>query len=328
MSIENNIIMFDTNIWLKILNENGRMTNRNKIVNEDFLIELENKNIFGIFNISVIEILMRFKRDNNIQKIRNFLSFISRHELWIGTIECVFFDDVTINIKELSKRNDQELFDEIDKLQENRFELKSSIVTLWITSLIEMLFICFVDSDSERNDVIKYCNEKTVDIKQELIRYFKFIEANPQQRCKNLLQIVNTIYKDVFDNFATKFKYNEKYVKVKNMFNKLDSKASISYMYRGVFESAFMEHYKYRIEMMLNNYFDNELFKKIFYQRLKSFMQGEPLQRNDVEDMLMLSTLELYDKLIIVTEDNKMKNFLKENTYDIGNEICEKLIMK
>ena len=35
MSIENNIIMFDTNIWLKILNENGRMTNRNKIVNED-----------------------------------------------------------------------------------------------------------------------------------------------------------------------------------------------------------------------------------------------------------------------------------------------------
>ena len=66
----------------------------------------------------------------------------------------------------------------------------------------------------------------------------------------------------------------------------------------------------------------------IFYQRLKSFMQGEPLQRNDVEDMLMLSTLELYDKLIIVTEDNKMKNFLKENAFDIGNEICEKLIMK
>ena len=91
MSIENNIIMFDTNIWLKILNENGRMTNRNKIVNEDFLIELENKNIFGIFNISVIEILMRFKRDNNIQKIRNFLSFISKNELWIGTIKCVFF---------------------------------------------------------------------------------------------------------------------------------------------------------------------------------------------------------------------------------------------
>ena len=42
----------------------------------------------------------------------------------------------------------------------------------------------------------------------------------------------------------------------------------------------------------------------------------------------MLSTLELYDKLIIVTEDNKMKNFLKENAFDIGNEICEKLIMK
>ena len=57
-------------------------------------------------------------------------------------------------------------------------------------------------------------------------------------------------------------------------------------------------------------------------------MQGEPLQRNDVEDMLMLSTLELNDKLIIVTEDNKMKKFLEENTYGIGNEICEKLIMK
>jgi len=328
MNIEKNIIMFDTNIWLKILNENGRRKNRNNVINEDFLIELENKNIFGIFNISVIEILMRFKRENNIQKIRDFLDFISKHDLRIGMIESVFFDDVRINVKELSKKKDQELLDEIDKLQEKRFELKSSIVTLWIISLLEILFIGFVNSDLERDEVIKYCNEKSLDIKKKLIKYFKRIEDNSQLRCKNLLEIVNSVYREVLDNFSTKFKCNEIYFKAKDMFQNLDSKTSISYLYIGVFESSLMKHYKNRIEIMLNEYFDNKLFKKIFYQRLKSFMQGEPLQRNDVEDMLMLSTLELNDKLILVSEDNKMKKFLKENTYGIGNEICEKLIMK
>ena len=115
---------------------------------------------------------------------------------------------------------------------------------------------------------------------------------------------------------------------MQNEISKLAPNQSISYVFKGVYDSELMSVYRRRIDAGLDKYFHSEIFKDIFYKRLKAFMQGECLQKNDVEDMLMLSVLEKDNNIILVTDDNKMISYIKNNKYNIGNKIHDSLINK
>ena len=126
---------------------------------------------------------------------------------------------------------------------------------------------------------------------------------------------------------------------MQNKINELKPEQSISYIYIGVFNSYPMNIYKNRIiNRKLDLTFNSKILKEIFLLRLKDFMQGEPLQRNDPEDMIMLSVMEFDNKIILVTDDNKMISYMNnDNCYSkidneikhrfkVGNEIHELLL--
>lgn len=323
MDITNKKIVFDTNIWLKLFSQ----SNLSKNVDENYFLKLKSENQFAIFNISLIECLMRFKRQNNIKAIRNSINYINENKIIIGNIQCSNFCVDIENIYELNSKTNEDIFLEIDELARKRFECKSTIITLWIACICELLFVAFVDTDERRDEVINFCNKETLNIKEELIKYFIQNESLTKSSNKNLLKIVNKIFINLLDKFSERFEYNNDFLEFKKKFKKIDDKNnSISYIYKGVFKSNIMFVYQHRINRTLERFYPSKLFKQIFYIRLEAFMQGEPLQKNDVEDMIMLSMLE-YDKdIIIVTQDNKMRNFLKDNNYEIGNTICDFLL--
>lgn len=323
---KNKIIVFDTNMWLKLFNE----SKKENIIDKSYYKELKTNNHFCILNICLIECLMRYKRQKNIHMIRSIIEYIHENNVIIGNISCLFFNPNGIkNLSNLKNNSDEKIYAQIKEWEKNRFEFKSRMITLWILTLIELLFVAFVDSDEERDRAIEYCEGKSEEIKNRLSQYFEKIEENEEHSSKNLLNIVNEIYKDIFFEFSLEFKCNECYLAVKEGLKEVDKKnPSISYIYKGLFKSPIMEYFKKRIDITLDNNFDSQIIKQVFYLRLKAFMQGEALQKNDIEDMLILSTLELDKNIIIVTDDNKMRSFLKDNNYTLGNEICDKLLIK
>lgn len=323
--VKNKILIFDTNIWLNIFSKS------NKSINNDYIDYLKKDNQFAIFNVSIIEILMRFKRQKNFKKIREFLQYLEFHikneDVIIGNIQCTSFYCDFNKITELRFLTDQKLILEIEKLEDIRFEFKSSIISLWLICLMEILFTTFTDSYKEKDKIVELCNKRIISLRDELIKYFKTMEQ-AKNNPKSLNKIINKLFNDMFYENLKEYELNSKYIITKSKLENLKSYQSISYLYIGIFQSEFMDIYKQRIDRTLDYFFPSTTFKKIFYLRLESFMQGEPLQRNDVEDMLMLSMFDFEKNLIIVTQDKKMKSFLKDNNYDIGNIICDKIIKK
>ncbi len=323
--MKNKILLFDTNTALKLFKDLTKNTN----IDKKFLDELRKNNTFAIFNMTVIELLMRFKRERNITKIRKILNYIHENNIIIGNIQCCFFIPKINKLGDLNELDNKRLLEKIEEMENDRLEFKSTIITLWINCLIEILFMGFIDDKNDYKKVLEFSNEECIFIKDKIFNFFKEKENTSCSEKIKLLPIVNEIYIEVFEKFSRKFKCNRIYSIVKKELNKLDSKQSISYIYKGFFKNIVIgTDYKERIDKFLDEYYNCDLFKEIFYLRLQAFMQGEPLQKNDVEDMLMLSTLELDKNILIITEDNKMRSFLKNKGHDIDIEVCDKILKK
>ena len=319
------ILVFDTNIWISLI------SNSNKY-NKEYLNILKKQYEFGIFNMSLIEFFMRFKREKKIFKIKEIIKYIHNNNIYVGKIECPNFEINVDNFYFLISKSDEELIKEIDKLQNERIRFKSSVISLWIQNIIELLYIAILEDKSNEKDIeniFMMSNNQLKSIYNKLFEYFNNLENEEKVRSKNILDIVNKIYKEIFYSIdIKKLNYNEKvYNNIKLQIENLTEIQSVSYIYKGIYKNDFMNLYINRINKSLKRIFNNEIFSKIYLMRLESFMQGEPLQRNDVEDMLMLSTKELdvYNRMIIVTKDKKMKSFLKKINENDGEEIYKKL---
>ena len=327
MEISNKYIFFDTNMWLKILSKKSE-------INRDLLENLQKKNQFGMYNISLIEILMRFYRKKNFKKIKEVLKYINvninNEKLVIGNINSPNFNINESKIMELMNKNDDDILSAaIEKFKKNRFEFKSSIIALWIVILLEIYSPAFTDDKSKVDDIVRCFESKSSKIKDIFVKYFYETEES-ELKSKNLRDITNKVFKEIFNEVAkeTNIIHNQNYILMQNEISKLAPNQSISYVFKGVYDSELMSVYRRRIDAGLDKYFHSEIFKDIFYKRLKAFMQGECLQKNDVEDMLMLSVLEKDNNIILVTDDNKMISYIKNNKYNIGNKIHDSLINK
>ena len=320
--MENKILIFDTNIWIELL----KNKNSKKRYNVDYFEELKENFSIGIFNMSIIEYLMRFKRKNNLDKIREIINYIKINNFSIGQITSPNFNDFPKNYDYLLNLDDNDLIIEIDKLQRKRLSFKSDVISMWIMSLIEIIFINIISEPNEIGDLFVEINKQFVNVKKELYDYFILMEEKDENK-KNICKIFNDIYINVFFSVnIEKFRYSKKiYDDICFEINNLKSNQSISYLYKGVYSTEFMNIYKKRLNRSLDKYYNNNFFKDIFYERLECFMQNEPLQKNDVEDMLMLSMLEKNNNIIIVTKDKKMKLFMKKINKDYSEEICNKL---
>ena len=196
--------------------------------------------------------------------------------------------------------------------------------------MFELSCPAFANNYEHADQIVLCCESKSTKIKNAFIEYFYLIEGN-NKKVKNLRSITNKIYKDMLDEIAkeTNIVDNDLYKSFQNEINKLDDTQSISYLYKGFYNSKAMASFKYRIIRTLDFYFNSENFKNIFFERLNAFMQGECLEKNDVEDMLMMSVMEFDNNIILVTDDEKMKNFLEQKEeYKIGNKIHNILLKK
>ena len=319
------IIIFDTNIWLQLFNTKKKSIN----YNQQYLNELRKNSKIGIFNISLIECLMRFKRKNNINKIKEIVSYIKDNNIYIGQISCSNFDSFPTDYNYILELDDDAITKEIDKLQDIRLCFKCSVISLWIECIIELFFIVIIDEKEDFDIVFQIASSKMKYIYSEIFNYFTQNELNDDKIKNNLCDIVNKIYKDIVFNIDKEnFKFNKKiYNDLCDQIRNLKDFQSVSYIYRGAYKHKVMKIYSHRINSSLKELFDNELFTKIFHERLESFTQGEPLQRNDVEDMLMMSTLELdkYNQMTIVTKDKRMNNKLQKLNAQDSNKIYNKL---
>lgn len=323
MELKDKYIVFDTNMWLKILNNNSNEINRT------LLSELQKQNELGIYNMSIIEILMRFYRKDNLPKIKEFLEYIYKNDIHIGNIGCPNFYTNPEEIVELRTRTDKEIISTIEEYKKKRFEFKSTIIALWILILLELSCPFLADNKKHIDNIVVCCNNKANKIKDTFVEYFSSIENN-NKKTKHLRDITNKIYKEILNEIVLEnnFINNEKYVELNNTINELKPEQSISYILKDVYSSKLMIAYKNRIDKTLDYYYNSDSFKKIFYSRLEAFMQGECLQRNDVEDMLMLSVLEKDKNIVLVTDDNKMIEFLENNNYKLGIQVHDDLLKK
>lgn len=320
-----NIIVFDTNIWIRLLSTN----NNPPKYNMSYLDDLKKTSILSIFNISVIECLMRYKRKNNINKIKEIVSYIKNNNIYIGQISCTNFDTFPNSYSYLLELTDNEIMDEIDKFQEARLGIKCSVISLWIECLIEIFLMAILDTEEDYNKIFTYASSKFKVIYEKIYKFFCQNELQDEDQKNGMCDIVNKTFKDIVFNInIEEFKYNRnKYNDLCIKLENLETFQSISYIYKGIYKSKFMNIYNQKIDASLRELFDNKLFTEIFHERLKIFMQGEPLQKNDVEDMLMISTLELdkNNQMTIVTGDKKMNKILQKLNAQNSDEIYKKI---
>lgn len=327
MKIKDKYIVFDTNMWIKILSNDGK-------INRTLLSDLQKQNQFGMYNISLIEILMKFYRENNLVKIKEILKYIDINIkngcLIIGNIYCSNFYIENSEISKLMAKTDEEILLAIEELKKARFEFKSSIIALWIIILLELFCTISANDEEHFNNIVLCCGTKAKQIQNTFVEYFYNMENGNVKKIKNLRSITNKVFKEVLNEVAKEADIvdNKHYNLMQNMIDKLKPYQSISYIFKGFYDSEVMSVYKNRIDESLDLYFNSKSFKEIFYARLKAFMQGECLQRNDVEDMLMLSVLEINDNIVLVTDDNKMRDYIKNDRYELGNKIHDSLINK
>lgn len=326
MEVKDKYIVFDTNMWIKIFSSDPK-------IDMNMLASLQKQNVFCMYNISLIEILMRFYRKNNLLKIKEILAYINRNleeeNLVIGNISSPNFHIEEETIRNLLNSSDEGIKSTIEEFKRNRFEFKSAVITLWIVLLLQLHSPAF-SNDKEKIDSIVRCFENKINlINDSFIAYFNKTE-NDKKKHKNLRDITNEVFKRVLSEVAkeTNITDNANYVLIQNEINKLSTSESVSYIFKGVYKSQLMNIYKKRIDKILDYYYKSNIFKEIFYLRLEAFMQGECLQRNDVEDMLILSTLEMDEKIVLVTDDNKMRSYIKDEKYNLGNELHDLLVSK
>lgn len=326
MEVKDKYIVFDTNMWLKIFSSDPK-------INMSMLTNLQKQNVFCMYNISLIEILMRFYRKNNLIKIKEILAYINKNleeeKLIIGNISSPNFHIEEETIRSLLNSSDEEIKSIIEEFKRNRFEYKSSVITLWIVLLLQLHSPAFSNDKEEIDNIVRCFESKIKMIKDSFIEYFNKTE-NDKKKPKNLRDITNEVFKRVLSEVAkeTNITDNANYVLIQNEINKLSTSESVSYIFKGVYKSQLMNIYKKRIDKILDYYYKSNIFKEIFYLRLEAFMQGECLQRNDVEDMLILSTLEMDEKIVLVTDDNKMRSYIKDEKYNLGNELHDLLVSK